>query len=72
MSEFEDTLAALEAAKKRKKDLKRLMANLVEQYKLVKKEIAAHEKRVKALVKETELSGYLDTLKVDVIEFPKK
>ena len=72
MGEFEETLEALEAAKKRRKELKRLMENLMKQYELVKAEIAYYEKRVKALVKESELCGYLDTVNVEVKEFPPK
>jgi predicted nucleic acid-binding Zn-ribbon protein len=72
MGEFEDTLAALETAKKRRNQLRRLIENLVRQYKLVKKEITFHENRVEALVKETEFSGYLDTVNVEVKEFPEK
>ncbi|MBI5570306.1 MAG: hypothetical protein HY914_10215 [Desulfomonile tiedjei] len=72
MGEFEDTVTALEAAKNRRNQLRRLIENLVRQYKLVKKEITLHETRVEALCKETEFCGYLDTVNVEVKEFPEK
>jgi hypothetical protein len=64
MSSLETTLDALKKARRRKKDLKRLMKNLIEQYRLVKKEEAMHEKRAEALIQEREYSGYTDTIKL--------
>jgi hypothetical protein len=40
------------------------MKNLIEQYRLVKKEEAMHEKRAEALIQEREYSGYTDTIKL--------
>jgi hypothetical protein len=64
MSSLETTLDALKKARRRKKDLKRLMKNLIEQYRLVKKEEQMHEKRAEALIQEREYSGYTDTIKL--------
>jgi hypothetical protein len=65
MPSLETTLDALERARHRKKDLKRLMKNLIEQDRLVRKEEEVHTKRARALIQEHEYSGYTDTIKLD-------
>jgi hypothetical protein len=65
MNGLKTALDSLKKAKKRKKDLKRLIKNLIAQYRLVQREEAMHEKRVKTLVREREYSAYLDTIKMD-------
>ncbi len=59
------SLDALERAKRRRKELKRLIKNLIEQYRLLKKEEDMHTKRARALIQEHEYSGSTDTIKLD-------
>jgi hypothetical protein len=65
MDGLKTTLDSLKRARRRKKDLKRLIKNLIAQYRLVKREEEMYEKRVKTLVREREYSAYLDTIKMD-------
>jgi hypothetical protein len=65
MDGLKTTLDSLKRARRRRKDLKRLIKNLIAQYRLVKREEEMHEKRVKTLVREREYSAYLDTIKMD-------
>jgi len=65
MPSLETTLDALERAKRRRKELNRLIKNLIEQYRLVKREQEMHEKRAQALIQEREYSGCMDTIMTD-------
>jgi hypothetical protein len=65
MDGLKTTLDSLKRARRRRKDLKRLINNLIEQYRLVKREEELHEKRAKILIREREYSAYLDTIKMD-------
>jgi len=69
MPSLETTLDALERARRRKKDLKRQLKNLIEQLRLVQKEEEMHTKRARALIQEREYSGFTDTIKLD--EYPE-
>jgi len=65
MPSLETTLAALDSARRRKKNLKRQLKNLIEQLRLAKQEEEMHTKRARALIQEHEYSGYTDTIKLD-------
>ena len=65
MPNVETTLEDLEKARRRKKDLKRQLKNLLEQLRLAKKEEEMHTKRARALIQEREYSGFTDTIKLD-------
>jgi|GEM_PF-5893297 hypothetical protein len=65
MPTLETTLEDLERARRRKKDLKRQLKNLVEQLRLAKREEEMHTKRARALIQEHEYSGFTDTIKLD-------
>jgi len=65
MLSLETTLEALDRARRRKKDLKRQLKNLMEQLRLAKQEEEMHTKRARALIQEHEYSGYTDTIKLD-------
>lgn len=65
MPALESTLEDLERARRRKKDLKRQLKNLVEKLRLAKREEEMHTKRARALIQEHEYSGFTDTIKLD-------
>ncbi|MGO9572122.1 MAG: hypothetical protein ACLP5H_31760 [Desulfomonilaceae bacterium] len=65
MDGLQASLDALERARSRKRELKGLIRNLAEQYRLVKEEMEMHKKRAEALIHEHEYVGYLDTTKLD-------
>ena len=69
MPSLETTLDALERVRRRKKELKRSIKDLIEQLRLVKREEEMHTKRARALIQEHEYSGSTDTIKLD--EIPK-
>lgn len=64
MPSLETTLDALKKARRRKKELKKLIKNLIEQYHLVKREEEMHVKQARALIQEREYSGFTDTIKL--------
>jgi len=65
MPSLETTLEDLERARRRKKELKRQLKNLIEQLRLAKKEEEMHTKRARALIQQHEYSGFTDTIKLD-------
>ena len=65
MPSLETTLDDLKRARRRKKDLKRQLKNLIEQLRLAKREEEMHTKRARALIQEREYSGFTDTIKLD-------
>jgi hypothetical protein len=71
MGDLDESLKAVAEARRRKKELRRLLEVLYEQYKLVKTEIKLHEERIENLMSTREYSAYLDTIKIDTsLEFP--
>lgn len=71
MGDLDNSLKALEQAARRKKELKRLMEILHEEYKLVKAEIEIHKERIEKLMSAKEYSAYLDTIDLgSSLEFP--
>ena len=69
MPSLKTSLDALKKVRRRKKDLKRKLKNLIEQLRLAKKEEEMHTKRARALIQEREYSGFTDTIKLD--EYPE-
>jgi hypothetical protein len=67
MDNVEKSLRALEQARQRKKDLKRLLGVLYEEYKLVKTEIKLHEKLLENWMAATEYAAFLDTIKIEPV-----
>ncbi len=65
MDNVENTLRAVEQARRRKKELKSLLGVLYEEYKLVKAEIKLHEGRLEKWMSEKEYAAFLDTIKMD-------
>ena len=65
MDNVENTLKAVEQARRRKKELKSLLGVLYEEYKLVKAEIKLHEGRLEKWMSEKEYAAFLDTIKMD-------
>ncbi|HMK36036.1 MAG TPA: hypothetical protein VK463_13270 [Desulfomonilaceae bacterium] len=71
MVDLENTLKAVEQARRRKKELKSLMEALYQEYKLLKTEIKMHQERIEELMSANEYSAYLDTIRMDTsLEFP--
>jgi hypothetical protein len=71
MEDVENTLRAVEQARRRKKELKSLLGVLFKEYKLVKKEIKLHEERLETWMSAREYATYLDTINMDApLEFP--
>jgi hypothetical protein len=71
MEDVENTLRAVEQARRRKKELKSLIGVLREEYKLVKKEMKLHEERLEKWMSAREYAAYLDTINMDgPLEFP--
>jgi hypothetical protein len=71
MEDVENTLRAVEQARRRKKELKSLFGVLFKEYKLVKKEIKMLEERLEKWMSAIEYAAYLDTVKMDLpLEFP--
>jgi hypothetical protein len=71
MEDVENTLKALERARRRRKELKSLLGVLFKEYKLVKKEIKLHEERLEKWMSAKEYAAYLDTIDMDgPPEFP--
>jgi hypothetical protein len=71
MTNLEEVMEALEKAKKRRKEIKKLVGVLVKEYDLLKKEIELHQKHVNRLVREKEYSQFLDTVKLEQpLSFP--
>ena len=71
MEDVENTLKAVEQARRRRKELKSLIGVLSEEYKLVKTEIKLHEERLEKWMTAKEYSAFLDTIKMDVpLDFP--
>jgi len=71
MGDLDMVLKAVEQARSRKKELRKLIEVLYEEYKLVKKEIDMHEKHIEKLMSAKEYSAYLDTIQLDTsLEFP--
>ncbi|MGO9569914.1 MAG: response regulator [Desulfomonilaceae bacterium] len=62
---LETTLDDLKRARRWKKELKRLIKNLIERYRVAKREEEMHKKRARTLLQEREYSGYLDTIITD-------
>jgi hypothetical protein len=62
MPSLQTTLDALEEARSKKRDLRKQIKDLVEQYRLVKQEEEIHTKRARALIQEYEYSGFTDTI----------
>ena len=65
MEDVENTLRAVEQARRRKKELKSLLGVLFEEYKLVKTEIKLHEERLEKWMSAKEYAAFLDTVKID-------
>ena len=65
MDNVENTLRAVEQARRRKKELKSLLGVLHEEYKLVKAEIKLHAGRLEKWMSEKEYAAFLDTIKMD-------
>ena len=65
MLSLKTTLDALERARSRRRELKRLIRNLIEQYRLVKREEEMHKKRAEALLQDREYSAVMDTITTD-------
>jgi hypothetical protein len=65
MPSLETTLEDLERARRRKRDLKRQLKKLIEQYRLAKLEEEIQIKRARALIQEHEYSGFTDTIRLD-------
>lgn len=71
MKDFEDSLTAVKQAIRRKKELKKLIGVLFDEYKLVKAEIRMHKERIEKQMCAKEYSAFLDTIEVDTsLEFP--
>jgi hypothetical protein len=71
MEDVENTLRAVEQARRRRKELKSLLGVLVKEYKLVKNEIKLHEERLEKWMSAKEYAAYLDTIDMDgPLEFP--
>ncbi len=69
--QVENTLKALERARRRKNELRSLLEVLQKEYKLVKTEIGLYEQRIEKWMSDKEYSAYLDTIKLDAApEFP--
>jgi hypothetical protein len=69
--QVENTLKALERARRRKSELKSLLEVLQKEYRLVKTEIGLYEKRVEKWMSDKEYSAYLDTVQLNASpEFP--
>jgi hypothetical protein len=62
MEQLDTLLKAVEQARRRKKELKKLIEVLFDEYKLVKTEVRMHEQQIEELMQEKEYSEYLDTL----------
>jgi len=62
---MEDEFEALEAARRRKKELTAMFKVLKTEYDAVKKEIDMRLERVKEMFKPREITEYLDTVKVE-------
>jgi hypothetical protein len=71
MGELNRSLKAVEQAARRKKELKRLIEVLYDEYKLVKIEMKLHQERIEKLMSAKEYSAFLDTIQIDTsLEFP--
>ncbi len=71
MGDLDISLKAVEQAVKRKKELKKLIEVLFEEYKLVKVEIELHKERIEKLMAAKEYSAFIDTIELDSsLEFP--
>jgi hypothetical protein len=70
MGDLDISLKAVEQAVRRKKELKKLLEVLFEEYKLVKAEIELHKERIEKLMAAKEYSAYLDTIEMESFEFP--
>lgn len=67
---IDEVMDCLEGAKKRRKEIKKIVETLVKEYNLIKKEIELHQKHLNRLVREKEYSQFLDTVKIDDLRFP--
>jgi hypothetical protein len=63
--QVENTLRALERARRRRSELKSLLEVLQKEYRLVKTEIGLYEERIEKWMSDKEYSAYLDTIKLD-------
>jgi hypothetical protein len=71
MGDLDASLKAAENARRRKRELRRLLEVLYQEYQLVKTEIKLHEAHIEELMSAREYSAYLDTLRLDKsLEFP--
>jgi hypothetical protein len=70
MGDLDISLKAVEQALRRKKELRKLIEILLEEYKLVKVEIEMHKERIEKLMAAKEYSAYLDTIQMESFEFP--
>ncbi len=64
-TQVQNTLKALEGARRRKSELKSLLEVLQKEYRLVKTEIGIYEEQVEKWMSDKEYASYLDTLKLD-------
>ena len=65
MGNLDQAVDALEKAKKRRKEIKKLVEIWVKEYNLVKKEIELLQKQVSSIVREKEYSQFVDTVKLE-------
>lgn len=70
MGDLDISLKAVDQALRRKKELKKLIEILLEEYKVVKTEIEMHKERIEKLMAAKEYSAYLDTIEMESLEFP--
>ena len=64
-TQVENTLKALERAKRRKSELKTLLEVLQKEYTLIKKEIGIYEEQIEKWMSDKEYSSFLDTIKLN-------
>jgi hypothetical protein len=65
MGNLDQTVDALEKAKRRRKEIKKLVETWVKEYNLIKKEIELLQKQVSMIVREKEYSQFVDTVKLE-------